>query len=172
MADDFEKAILFTFDQSGGVPAEVKAQSEALLAQARASPDCWRLCLQRFQASGYVEVRFWCAQTLGALARHSYPSLPPEARAALKRALLEAGSGPGAAQLPPFLRNKVAQAIVAVAAHEYPDEWPGFFADLLGTLRSGPAAVDLFCRCALRAAGSRVAGSGSVPGRLLGAASI
>jgi hypothetical protein len=72
---------------------------------------------------------------------------PDEARAAVKAALLAAGgSAGGAPPLPAFLRNKLAQAIVAVAGHEYPDAWPSFFHDLLGTLGQGPPAVDLFCR--------------------------
>ncbi|KAI7842372.1 hypothetical protein COHA_004011 [Chlorella ohadii] len=144
--DDFEKAILFTFDQTGSVGPDIKAQSQAYLEQVRASPDCWRLCLARFEASQFLEVRFWCAQTLSSLARSSYAQLPPEARDQLKRALVAAGTQPGAAQLPSFLRNKIAQAVVAIAAHEYPDQWPSFFQDLLGTLAQGAAAVDLFCR--------------------------
>lgn len=101
---------------------------QAYLEQVRASPDCWRLCLARFQDSQYLEVRFWCAQTLSSLARSSsYAQLPPEARDQLKRALVAAGSQPAAAQLPSFLRNKIAQAVVAIAAHEYPDQWPSFF---------------------------------------------
>ncbi|KAL4444906.1 hypothetical protein ABPG77_003956 [Micractinium sp. CCAP 211/92] len=147
MADDFEKAILFSFDQSGRVDPAVKAQAEAYLEQVRASPDAWQLCLVRFESSAYAEVRFWCAQTLGALARHSHALLPPAGRAALRAALVAHGTqAAGGPPLPGFLKNKVAQAIVALAGHEYPDEWPSFFQDLLGTLSSGQPAVDLFCR--------------------------
>ncbi|PSC72015.1 exportin-T isoform X1 [Micractinium conductrix] len=145
--DDFEKAILLSFDQSGDVGAGIKAQAEAYLAAARASPDAWRICLDRFQSSGYAEVRFWCAQALTALAAQQQPPLPPQARGQLKAALLASGTGAaGGPPLPGFLKNKVAQAIVALAGREYPDEWPSFFQDLLGTLGAGPPAVDLFCR--------------------------
>lgn len=113
---------------------------QAYLEQVRASPDCWRLCLARFEASQYLEVRFWCAQTLSSLARSSYAQLPPEARNQLKRALVAAGTQPAAAQLPSFLRNKIAQAVVAIAAHEYPDQWPSFF-QARGRGRGGAAAV-------------------------------
>ena len=125
----------------------VRAAAEAYLAQVKASPDSWQLCLARFDSSQYVEVRFWCAQALSQLARGGYRALPPDARAALKRALIQHGASPASAALPAFLKNKVAQAIVAIAGQEYPDEWPSFFQDLLGTLGQGPAAVDLFCRC-------------------------
>ena len=147
MADDFERAILFSFDQSGGVDAGIKAQADSYLQQARASPDCWQLCLARLQGSQYVEVRFWCAQALSQLARDGYRGLPPQARAQLKASLVAQGAQQSSAALPGFLKNKVAQAIVAIAGQEYPDEWPSFFQDLLGTLGQGPAAVDLVCRC-------------------------
>ncbi len=108
MADDFEKAILFSFDQSGRVDPAVKAQAEAYLEQVRASPDAWQLCLVRFESSAYAEVRFWCAQTLGALARHSHASLPPAGRAALRAALVAHGTqAAGGPPLPGFLKNKV-----------------------------------------------------------------
>lgn len=108
MADDFEKAILFSFDQSGRVDPAVKAQAEAYLAQARASPEAWQLCLARFESSAYAEVRFWCAQTLGALARHSHAALPPAGRAALRAALVAHGTqAAGGPPLPGFLKNKV-----------------------------------------------------------------
>ena len=150
MSDDFEKAVLFSFDQTGRVDGGIKAQAQSYLQAARASPDCWQLCLQRFESSQYLEVRFWCAQTLTQLARHSYRQLPDAARLQMKQALIRHGTQQAAAELPGFLKNKVAQAIVAIAGHEYPDAWPSFFQDLLGTLGQGPAAVDLFCRCAGR----------------------
>lgn len=82
-----------------------------------------------------------------ALARHSHAALPPAARQQLKASLLAHGTqAAGGPALPGFLKNKVAQVIVALAAHEYPDEWPTFFQDLLGTLGRGTPAVDLFCR--------------------------
>lgn len=62
----------------------------------------------------------------------------------VKQALIAFGSQrPG---LPSFLRNKVAQTIVSIAAVEYPDVWPSFFHDVVGTLGQGAGAVDLFCR--------------------------
>jgi len=146
MSDDFEKAVLFTFDHTGGVSSELRAQAQAMLQTAVASPDAWQLCVSRLETSGYAEVKFWCLQTLHALARSlAYSSLDASARAQIKRSLIVLGTQPSSG-LPAFLRNKIAQTIVAIAAQEYPSEWPGFFQDVLGTLSSGPDAVDLFCR--------------------------
>ena len=53
-----------------------------------------------------------------------------------------------ASQSPPplFMRNKLAQVIVAIAAEEYPAAWPGFFSDVLSALKENPASVDCFSR--------------------------
>jgi hypothetical protein len=48
--------------------------------------------------------------------------------------------------LPPFLRNKLAQAIVAVVKREYPAVWPGFFRELVAAAGSGPGLADMFAR--------------------------
>lgn len=147
MSDDFEKAVLFSFDQTGSISPEIKAQANALLQQAQQSPDAWQLCLQRLSSSGYAEVRFWCLQTLHGITKGpSYPSLTPQTRTQIKQALVELGTRPPPHQLPPYIRNKVAQTLVTIAGREYPDQWPNFFQDLMGTLSQGPPAVDLFCR--------------------------
>ena len=146
MSDDFEKAVLFAFDQTGGISPELRAQAQSMLQSAVASPDAWRLCLSHLETSAYAEVRFWCLQTLHSLVQSpSYTSLDPTSRAQIKRSLVTLGTQPSSG-FPSFLRNKNAQTIVAIAAQEYPEEWPTFFQDLLSTLSSGPEAVDLFCR--------------------------
>lgn len=48
--------------------------------------------------------------------------------------------------LPPFLRNKLAQAIVAIVKREYPAVWPGFFRELVSAAGSGPGLTDMFVR--------------------------
>lgn len=53
---------------------------QAYLSSAKASPQAWELCLQRFDASSYVEVKFWCIQSLRELVNSSYRSLSPAAQ--------------------------------------------------------------------------------------------
>ena len=48
--------------------------------------------------------------------------------------------------LPSFLRNKLAQTLVAVLQFEYPGAWPRFFQDLIGAMSLGDGIVDMFCR--------------------------
>ncbi|KAK2076887.1 hypothetical protein QBZ16_005115 [Prototheca wickerhamii] len=94
MADDFERAVYYSFAQPGVGSAELAAQATAALEAAKSGPDAWRLCLSHLCSSGYVEVRFWCLQTLHELVQHRYAELAtPEARDELKRALLGAALG-------------------------------------------------------------------------------
>ena len=42
----------------------MQARAGAYCEEVRRSAECWQLCLQRFSSSSFVEVRFWCLQTL------------------------------------------------------------------------------------------------------------
>lgn len=69
--DDFERAILFSFDQSGAVGVQLKAQAQAFCLAARNVPLSQLLpaCLDRLCSSTHSEVQFWCLQTLEELVR-------------------------------------------------------------------------------------------------------
>ena len=84
--------------------------------------------------------------------RAYWPQMDAPTRDAIKGALLTwlqrdctVEAPPGAA-LAPFLRNKLAQALVAVVQFEYPAAWPTFFRDLIAAARQGPGLADMFCR--------------------------
>ena len=64
MADDLERAILFTFDQTGRVDAHLKAKAVNYCDEVIQNPACQTLCIERYGSSSYMEVRFWCLQTL------------------------------------------------------------------------------------------------------------
>ena len=64
--------ILFTFDQTGRVDAQLKAKAVYYCDEVIQNPACLALCIERYGSSSYMEVRFWCLQTLhevGAAAR-------------------------------------------------------------------------------------------------------
>ena len=90
--DDFEKAILFAFSQDGSVAGELKQQAQSYLAGVKGSPQGWEMCLSRFDGSAYVEVKFWCIQTLHELVRSGYRQLAPPAQLQVGRA---GGAGGG-----------------------------------------------------------------------------
>jgi len=181
MSDDFEKAILFVFDQTGSIDPSLKLQAQNILISAQSSPEFLSVCLSKLESCPFVEVKFWCLQALHQLIVTRYGDaslLPPPAINTLKATLFKLGtsattttsapittppsssslSQPSPAlssnnnSLPPFIKNKLAQCITAIAAREYPSTWPSFFQDLLTMcLQSpgGPAAVDLYTRILL-----------------------
>ncbi|KAJ7566188.1 hypothetical protein O6H91_02G091900 [Diphasiastrum complanatum] len=158
--DDFEKAIYFSFDQSGAVDENLRAQAMAYCEQVKRSPSILHFCLEKYRASKYAEVQFWCFQTLEEVLRLKYTGIDLRDRMFLKSALLGAlsnyDSGPDAPHAadesatilgrPSFVRNKLAQIIVILVRLEYPTEWPSVFLDILSLLSKGPGVVDMLCR--------------------------
>ncbi|CAM6105358.1 unnamed protein product [Calypogeia fissa] len=155
--DDFERAILFSFDQSGAVDAQLKAQARAFCEQAKQSPTIWQACFDKFRISQYAEVQFWCLQALEEVTRQRYVSLDPQERLFVRTSLMEAmcncgvdwqmQDSPGlSSSRPVFVKNKLAQIIVILICIEFPSEWPSGFLDMLTYLSKGPAVVDMFCR--------------------------
>lgn len=96
MADDFEKAVLISFNYGGNIdpqlkvcidfiasPAVLEASSNvtsvffsqeraaAYIASIKQSAECWKLCVERFSSTPYSEVKFWCLQTLHEVQAHS-----------------------------------------------------------------------------------------------------
>lgn len=45
-------------------PPQKQEQAEAYVATVAASPDCWRLCIERYGSTAHLEVRFWALQKL------------------------------------------------------------------------------------------------------------
>lgn len=156
--DDFEKAIFFTFDQSGSVNAQLKAQATAYCEQAKQTPNIWQACLEKFRLSQYAEVQFWSLQTLEEILQHRYLSLDSQERLFIRSSLMVAFCNfnlddPSVADSaipmpsrPVFVKNKLAQLIVIFIYIEYPAEWPSAFLDMLSSLGKGPVVVDMFIR--------------------------
>ncbi|KAL3700068.1 hypothetical protein R1sor_018090 [Riccia sorocarpa] len=155
--DDFEKAIFFSFDQSGAVDAQLRAQARAYCDQAKLSPTIWQACLEKYRVSQYPEVQFWCLQALEEVTRQRYRSLDPQEREFIRSSLLAAmcnydiedqatGSPGSLGSRTTFVKNKLAQIIVILICIDYPAEWPSVFLDMLSQLSKGPTVVDMFCR--------------------------
>ncbi|GAQ89651.1 tRNA exportin [Klebsormidium nitens] len=145
--DDFEKAILFSFDQSGAVDAQLKERAIAYCNQAKLQPQPWRLCLQRLISSQYAEVQFWCLQTLEEIIRGQYLSLDSSEKLFIRSGVLSAIIEVGEIDARPvFVKNKLAQILVLLVYIEYPNGWPSVFVDLLQALSRGVSVVDMFIR--------------------------
>jgi len=82
--------------------------------------------------------------------RAYYTRMDAPSQAAIKGALLtwlqRDCTVESAGALPPFLRNKLAQVLVAIVQLEYPAVWPTFFRDLIAAAHQGPGLADMLCR--------------------------
>ncbi|WOL02639.1 exportin-T-like isoform X2 [Canna indica] len=148
--DDLEKAILIVYEPSAADPA-LRAQAMAYCNSAKAGhpSSLLRLCLDRLHRSPLVPVRFWCLQTLHDVILLRYSSIPSADLPHLRSALLSLVSDrPLPAASPPFLKNKLAQALAALIRLEYPSSpWPDPFLCILPSLPAAdPAAIDMFAR--------------------------
>ena len=69
-----------------------QAQAAAYVDAFKAAPDCWRLCAERFSATSYAEVKFWCLQTLHEHIRARYGAMDDGSRQMVRpRARLRPG---------------------------------------------------------------------------------
>eukprot|EP00210_Caulerpa_lentillifera_P004301 g4104.t1 len=146
MADDFEKAILFQFDQSSAASAALKTQAASYLENLKTEPDSWKHFIERFSASPHLEVKFWCLQAIIETVPRRHPSLSADEKSALHQVILTWIRDPGIYHQPPLIRNKLAQVITGIVRLEYPKLRPSFFSDLISALEHGLGAADLFCR--------------------------
>ncbi|KAL6000004.1 hypothetical protein ACLOJK_034681 [Asimina triloba] len=153
--DDVEKAILFSFDESGAVNPSLKSQAAAYCNQLKQSPAICLLCIDRLSFTKFVQVQFWCLQTLHESLRLRYASLPPDEKAHIRNALFSIATPAPDSQSatsmmllnsPTFIKNKFAQVYVTLIYFEYPLIWSSAFLDLLARLADGPLVIDVFCR--------------------------
>ncbi|XP_072971935.1 exportin-T [Typha angustifolia] len=148
--DDLEKAILLAYDPPAGAEPSLRAQALAICDQARSNPDAsalLRLCRDGLLFSSLGPVHFWCLQALHDALLHRYTSFSGPDLVALRSTLLSFASRLLDPSAPPFLKNKLAQALAVLVRLEYPSIWSSPFIDLLPSLpTAGPAAVDMFAR--------------------------
>ncbi|XP_042437433.1 exportin-T-like isoform X2 [Zingiber officinale] len=147
--DDLEKAILLAYEPSVA-DSTLRAQAIAFCDRVKADASALiRLCLDRLQRSPLVPVQFWCLQALHDVILLRYSSIPPADLPLLRSAMLSLASDrPLPIASPPFLRNKLAQAVAALIRHEYPaSSWPDPFLCVLPSLPAAdPASIDMFAR--------------------------
>mmetsp|Transcript_21167 Transcript_21167/g.71132 ORF Transcript_21167/g.71132 Transcript_21167/m.71132 type:complete len:402 (+) Transcript_21167:56-1261(+) len=141
----FEQAVLVSFNQ--GVDQSYRNAALASLEQLKRSEGCWRVCVQALLGTAHSEVQFWCLQTLCEFVQAGgYAAFGADDVSQLQNAIM-GWLERLPAEEPPFIKNKLAQLLVAMLEVDYPERWPHFFARLLAFLSSGsPGATDLFLR--------------------------
>ncbi|KAH9665209.1 exportin-T [Citrus sinensis] len=152
--DDLEKAILFSFDESGAIDSMLKSQAVNFCQQIKETPSICRICIEKLSLCNIVQVQFWCLQTLSEVVRVKYTSMSSEERNLIRESvfsmvcceLVDGKSSMRVLESPAFIRNKLAQVLVTLIYFEYPLIWSSVFVDFLPQLNKGSMVIDMFCR--------------------------
>ncbi|KAF5189196.1 Exportin-t like [Thalictrum thalictroides] len=153
--DDLEKAILITFDEYGTVDPILKSQAVSFCQQTRETTNVLRICIEHLSYSKFVQVQFWCLQTLHEVLRQRYSSISPEEKSFIRNAILAMAYYDGSIYNensvrvldgPAFIKNKFAQVLVTLVYYEYPSICSSMFIDFLPHLSKGAVVIDMFCR--------------------------
>ncbi|CAA0814601.1 Exportin-T [Striga hermonthica] len=156
MMDDLDKAILISFDESGGVNPALKQQAVAYIQQIKENPSLCSICLEKLCFTKLVQVQFWCLQCLHEVLRIKYSSMAEEEKSFIRNSVFSMACGQPVpvdntesvrtVDGPAFIKNKLAQVVVTLIYFEYPLIWPSFFVDFLPNLSKGAVVIDMFCR--------------------------
>ncbi|KAL3632878.1 hypothetical protein CASFOL_025862 [Castilleja foliolosa] len=154
--DDLEKAILISFDESGGVNSVLKQQAAAIIQQIKENPSLCSVCIEKLCFTKLAQVQFWCLQCLHEVLRVKYSSMAADEKAFIRKSIFSMACGKpvpsdnnNSVRIldgPPFIKNKLAQVIVTLIYFEYPLIWPSIFVDFLPNLSKGTLVIDMFCR--------------------------
>ncbi|KAK9131413.1 hypothetical protein Sjap_011900 [Stephania japonica] len=152
--DDLEKAIIISFDESGTIDHELKSRAVSYCQQLKESPSICRVCVERVLCTKFVQVQFWCLQTLEEFLHLRYSSMSPEEKLYVRESVMSMACDGRVGEkgsirfldAPSFIKNKLAQVLVTLIYFEYPMIWSSLFVDFLQHLNKGAAVIDMFCR--------------------------
>ncbi|KAG9457317.1 hypothetical protein H6P81_001825 [Aristolochia fimbriata] len=152
--DDLEKAILISFDETGTVDPLLKSRAISYCQQVKDTTSIARDCIDRLSYTQFVQVQFWCIQTIHDVLRLRYSSINAEELSYIRKSIFslacrDAPDGENSARVlegPTFIKNKLAQVVVTLIYFEYPLIWSSVFLDFLQHLGRSPLVIDMFCR--------------------------
>ncbi|XP_068662995.1 exportin-T-like [Aristolochia californica] len=152
--DDLEKAILISFDESGTVDHLLKSRAISYCEQVKDTTSIARVCIDRLSDTKFVQVQFWCIQTVHEVLRLHYSSINPEEVSYIRKSIFSVAchdtpDGANSSRIlegPTFIKNKLAQVVVTLIYFEYPLIWSSVFLDFLQHLGRSPLVIDMFCR--------------------------
>ncbi|XP_050384216.1 exportin-T [Argentina anserina] len=150
---DLEKAILIVFDQSGTVHSELKQKATEYCDKIKDEQAICSICIERICLSNLYQVQFWCLQTLHEVVKGRYSSMSPDERYLIRKSVFSIAcfgaiddNNVRVLEGPAFIKNKLAQVVVALIYFEYPSIWSSVFVDFLSQLSKGAMVIDMFCR--------------------------
>jgi len=167
MADDFERAVLVSFNNNINNNNTNEERTSALqqLEQFVLSPDAWKVCVERFETSSSSEVKFWCLQTLAKKLREEFfneeehfpsssssssssPSRFTQQDRQMLRNTIEKYVAAFQCQnindvFPMYIQNKLAECVAHAITSEGPAKrWPNFFQSFASVLVNTKAGND------------------------------
>ncbi|TXG68329.1 hypothetical protein EZV62_003264 [Acer yangbiense] len=152
--DDLEKAILFSFDESGAVDSVLKSQAVNYCQQFKENPSICTVCIEKLCYCKLVQVQFWCLQTLHEVIRVKYGVMSSEEKGFVRQSVfsmacydsIDEKSAVRVLDSPAFIKNKLAQVLVTLIYFEYPMIWSSVFVDFMPHLSKGSVVIDMFSR--------------------------
>ncbi|KAK3220294.1 hypothetical protein Dsin_014264 [Dipteronia sinensis] len=152
--DDLEKAILFSFDESGAVDSVLKSQAVNYCQQFKENPSICTVCIEKLCYCKLVQVQFWCLQTLHDVIRVKYAVMSSEEKGFIRQSVfsmacydsIDEKSSVRVLDSPAFIKNKLAQVLVTLIYFEYPMIWSSVFVDFMPHLSKGSVVIDMFSR--------------------------
>lgn len=114
---------------SSSTNTEMKAQATQYCEQVKNSPDGWQLCLNLFikNPPSVPEVRHFALQVVEETIRNRFNTIDKTQQDLIKQTLWEWVKTSLDSNEKPFIKNKLAQAIVQLFKNQYPENWPTFF---------------------------------------------
>lgn len=152
--DDLEKAILFSFDETGNIDSVLKSQAIGYCQQIKDNPMICSICIEKLCYCKLVQVQFWCLQTLHEVIRVKYPVMGVEEKNFVRKSVfamacyesIDEKSSVRVLESSAFIKNKLAQVVVTLIYFEYPLTWSSVFVDFLPCLSRGSIVIDMFSR--------------------------
>jgi exportin-T len=162
MSDDFERAVLYSFEQNNNIninneqkQAEFQQEKERYLVQLSSfvrTREAWKICAERYERTNSVEVQFWCLQTISHKLENDLcnnsnnnsnnneeEEFTIEERQMVRNTIEKYVSAfqqeNASVRFPVFIQNKLAQCVAHAVASEGPaNRWPNFFENLIHVL--------------------------------------
>eukprot|EP00039_Didymoeca_costata_P011075 m.152352 g.152352 ORF g.152352 m.152352 type:complete len:972 (-) comp15052_c0_seq1:171-3086(-) len=151
--EQFAEAVRLLLSVEGQQQATAIQQKEALqfLDEFKRSPDGWVQCAQIIADAqqGDPTLRFQSLGVLEFVIQSRYGELDAQQVALLRQALYQwsVSLAEGKIVDASHIRNKVAQVLVLLFFHEFPEVWPTFFSDHISLIVvGGPPVMDYFLR--------------------------
>ncbi|KAF8401101.1 hypothetical protein HHK36_014404 [Tetracentron sinense] len=85
--DDLETAILISFDECGTADPVLKSQALAYCQQLKETSSICSLCMERISYTEFVQVQFWCLQTIDEVLRLRYSSMNPNEKLNIRKSV-------------------------------------------------------------------------------------